>query len=785
MKKSGSLKSYNPRKSKKHIFFFNVLPVAVAAAVLLGIAGNSAFQSVNATAKTSLPYIETKKSELSQTGGSFHILEVTPEKDNALYRTTAGGGVSTSTSADGKATEGNYDAVTGNFGYLIAGQEPINFDETLGYFGTSLIEGGSTDDELNSTTSESGKILKKDGLVNGSVIREIRSKWANEYLNALKTAGIASDDKDAAPLQLTKASSDGSYYQELKPWDNDVDGEKTINLNSTETVYVTATATPNSTDGSYSASASSYTVNANGDYVQNISLLNPLISASSVSDADMADYVFYQPVFTKVDFDKLSYDDVKGDLYTAWKLGFPLIFTRSEDSNGTDIYSVDQLATGNFSNLFAKDEASFKKALKKHTFDSSKDYYVITGITGTPVLGSSSGMTLDQLKSGGYYAAKLDTEIPYVTTASLVIQKDGFYGNAANGFFSCDPHFFNYVGKGQGSYDLTNVTETTSDNTNAIIINYSIIRYVGGYKNNNWFLKHTLDIDDDKADSLASKVYVDYVTPDKVTENSNSDGQSQNFSDYDLVVLSGGIDLFSDSIRYRSDDSYSKADCTALTAQLKEYLDNKGPVLVDSSALANSDINKLLSTKEDDTTYKYMDMSKADNATDYPYGAVYRSVYVFRDAKALASDQYINNFNEDQYKEKGSAFYDVYNEIMSENALRERKNPGTTDKLDAEVDEATAIRYIINYTQQRNTAKKSTLKVLDIEPESITQTNSKDEYTYYNVSSGTAKSAALSDFDESECKAAIEKCLPDIDAKNINVTTVSTRTLAGLTDDIT
>ena len=137
-KDKGSLKPYNPRKSKKHIFFFNVLPVALAAAVLLGIAGNSAFQSVDATAKTSLLNIEAKKSKLSSTGGSFHILEVTPEECNALYRTTAGGGVVTATAGDGKASADNYDAVTGNFGYLIEGQEPIDFDETLGYFGTSL-----------------------------------------------------------------------------------------------------------------------------------------------------------------------------------------------------------------------------------------------------------------------------------------------------------------------------------------------------------------------------------------------------------------------------------------------------------------------------------------------------------------------------------------------------------------------------------------------------------------------------------------------------------------------
>jgi hypothetical protein len=792
MKKSGSLKSYNPRKSKKHIFFFNVLPVALAAAVLLGIAGNSAFQSVDATAKTSLPYIETKKTALSQTGGSFHILEVTPEKDNALYRTYAGGN-HTLQSGSGKATEDNYSAVTGNFGYLINGQEPIGFDTTLGYFGTSLLQGESIADGSSSK-------YKVDDLLQGKTIRQARENWAEKYLKALETAGIASKEKDKAPLTLDTTSDGSGYYKELLPWEDDVKGEKTVTLNSTETDYVTATATENLNGGSFSPSSSSYEVQTDGNYLQNISLLNEFgsVSASSMSSKDLSGYVFYKPVFTEVDFSKLTLDQVKTTLYQAQKIGFPLIFSKPKSNeSGTNTYSVDQLATGNFKNLFATSEQSLEKALKKHTFSDDNTYAVITGITGGPVMGSTvgknGGTTLEQLENKGYYYVGLDVEIPFVSNQSLVISKDGYDQTPAAGFFACNPRFYNYVGKGNGTYDLTGVKETDSTNTSAVIINYSTIRYVGGYTNNNWFLRHSLDVDDDSADSLSQKVYVDCVSPDDVSENANSEnGQTQAFQNYDLVVISGGLDLFSDSIRYRSDASYSEKDLETLVSQLKTYLDNSMPVLVDKSALSNTGISDLLSKKEDGkTTYKYMDMSKKDE----PYGAVYRNVYVFNDNgqnKAIASDIYTNQLDESQYKNEGTAFYAVYHEIAQENALRMRKNPGTTDTLDIEIDEATGIRYIINYKQQRNIKRKDFLKVLDIEPESTTSTNSEDGYPYYDVSSGTANNLNNGTYDlrsessKNAIKAEIQKFLPDFSSDSkLEITTVSTRTLAGLTDDIT
>lgn len=789
MKKPGSLKSYNPRKSKKHIFLFNVLPVAVAAAVLLGIAGNSAFQSVDATAKTSLPNIETKKSEIKTVGGSFDILEITPNKENnPLYGTSAGGSLITQY-GDGDASENNYNATTGNFGYLIAGQEPIDFDKTIGHFGLALISGEKTTD----TSTDSSKYSYGNGLYNADNLSAARTTWAKKYLDALEKAGIASADDNSAPLKLNKDSSD-SYYKELKPWEEDVKDEKTIDLETTETYYVNATYRENLSSGSFSASASSFVPDSNGSYVQNISLLNPLtaFSADSMQEEDISNYVFYQPGFQKVDFKTIDVEKVKTYLYAAQKIGVPLIFSKPQSStDGNDVYSVDSLATGNFSDLLTTDEKALKKDIKNHSFYDENDYYVVTSlknpVTGSSIKNGTAGKSLADLQKEGYYAAKLDTENPFISTQQLVIYNKGFDTAAATGYFKSSPTFFNYVGKGKGSYDLNVTGEASADDSSAYIINTRIIRYVGGYTNNNWFLKHTLDLEDSEADSLAEKVRVDSVKPEDVKADGNKDaGQFKAFDDYDLVVISDGLSLFSDTA---INSDYSGLNWSVLASSLESYLNDNKPLIIGKSVLSNENISDLLKTKDEKDTYKYMDMSKKDN----PYGAVYKSVYLYGDNnsnKAVASDTYIENYPENQYKESGSAFKDVYDEIEYENSLRQRKNPGTKDLIDDDINEAAAIRYIINYEQHRNTSKKSKLKVLDIEPESIISTNKADGYHYYKVNNSgvtdlhTTYTYNLSTSSD-DFKNSILKFLPGYNASDVDVTTVSTRTLAGLTDDIT
>ena len=763
MKKTSSLKYYNPKKSRKHIFFFNVLPVALAAAVLLGIAGNHAFRSVEAKAKTSLLNIETKKSILKSTGGSFHILEITPKKDNALYMTSAGGDTIMPVAGSGKASDSDFDTVTGNFGYLISGQEPIDFDATLAGFGRAL------------TADEKSSYLVS-GQLDGSKLREKRSEWAAKYLKALENAGIASLEKNKAPLQSIKAS-DGSYYKELKPWDDDVSDQKTVELSDTETVFINGSFYKKN-GGSFVASASSYDPTDNGSYMQHITNSNPLVPASDLDKStDISDYVFYKPVFKEIDLSALAVgSNVQNELYTARKKGFPLIYVKDKGS-----YRLDQVTTGNFDDFLTKDDETLSKARKLHNIHDESTYAYIDGISGRAEVGSKTTMTLKDLSDQGYYASRLDTEEPFEEASSLLLSDWG--GNAETGYFNCNPTEFDYVGNGQGDYEVSDARE---DSTNyQYVIHYDKIRYTGGYTNNNWFLKNTLDFDDDDKTiaSIASNVYVDCVKPDEVSSDANAAGQSQKFSDYDLVVISGGLDLFSSQVRYSSDDDYKNAELSDLTDLLRDYLDIKGPVFADSSVLANDGIRTLLSSTDTKASYKYMDMGKALDTINCPDGAVYRSVYIFRgqDKKTMASGDYTKYFDSRYYTGRGAAFKDVYDEITQENALRERKNPGTTDLLDKEVSTATALRYIINYDQQRGAGKKSNLKVLDIEPES---TSAIYDDNYQNSSSDNADLLSK-DTAENFKKNTIMKFLPDYDEDQVSVTTVSTRTLAGLTDDIT
>lgn len=763
-------KYYDPKKSKKQILLFNALPVVVAAAVLLGIAGEKGFHAVDATAKTSLLNIESKKSTLRSTGGSFHILEVTPQKDNALVMLNSGSASLTPVSGSGKADASKYDTVTGNFGYLIAGQEPIDFDATLSGFGSALSP---------LSTEADSEYRGDDGTLNGSRIREERTKWADEYLNGLKSAGIASTDKDSAPLYLKS-----NEYKELLPWESDVDGETTVELKQTEAAYVNGTI-QRKEGGSFTASATSYKV-GDGEYLQNISSLNApyaIKTSDGNTGSDRADYVYYKLSFTTIKLGELTVGSSTMDtLYKARRLGFPIIFSKE----GDDDYSFDPLATGDFDEFFTKDEKKLAAVKKNHNTNDNKTYAVVSGIDSV-VMGNDPDFD-SKLQGDGYFAVQLDQEVPFVTNTSLLLKDFG--GSPEQGHFSCDPDSFIYVGEGAGEYELTNPVETESDYQ--YVIYYDKIRYTGGYSNNNWFLKHTLDFDEDDdktVSSIAKNVYVDCVRPSDVSEKAQaSKGQSCNFSDYDLVVVSSGLNVFANPIRYRSDGSYDNAK--SLSELLKQYLDNKGPVFIDSSALSNTDLNNLFSQTESGT-YKYMDMGKAKNATSNPYGAVYKSVYVFRGDKTMACAGYKTDFPSDQYMSPGSAFKDVYEEISQENALRQRKNPGTTDLLATDVDEATAIRYIINYSKQRSFGRKSKLRVLDIEPESVTKTST-DDYGFYNVSGGkvTGTSSGSSNLLDSNTanqfkKNTILKFLPDYNSESVQVTTVSTRTLAGITDDIT
>ena len=81
--------------------------------------------------------------------------------------------------------------MTGDFGYLVAGQEPVNFDAAV-----QALTGAA-----------------------------VRAAWANRYLGSLNALGLLADKSggDGTEAPLTPVYADekekGKYYRELYPWD--------------------------------------------------------------------------------------------------------------------------------------------------------------------------------------------------------------------------------------------------------------------------------------------------------------------------------------------------------------------------------------------------------------------------------------------------------------------------------------------------------------------------------------------------------------------------------------
>ncbi|GEM_PF-2142223 len=751
MKRNRALKTYNPKKSPKHIFFFNVLPVALAASVLVGITGHRQLAAhVDASAKTSLPNIETIKKSIAADGGVFHVLEVTPEDKSSYLAQT-----------------------TGNFGYLIEGQEPVNFEKVLGE---------DIEDELTADDSKERDTYTYDGDNDGYMLKTERERWAQEYLQRLEDAHILSYKENEAPL-LGEKAEDGSAYKELRPWEKDVEGERTLHLKEKEAAWVIAGNPEKKDHGDYTPASTSYVHDEGADYVQNISMSNRMKKASELpDDADIRDYDFYR--FTEDDFETVDFskfinsaatgtsgvEAIKNQLKAAKDRGFPFIFSREDN---TKEWQLDTIATGDFDDfieLNSYDTEKLRQVRLDHNIRYGYQYAVLRSATDI-VTGTDAGedVTISSLADKNYFAAKLDDYEPYVKTQNGM------------GHFRLDLSEFTYVGNGNGDYDLTVGSEDTSrDHTSGdsgsytVKIYYDQVRYVGGYKNNNWFVKNVLDysgddINDKDISAMAAKIQVDCVTPEEVKgkiDADNKTAQTQDLSAYNLIVMNGGLDIYGDSKTYTSADAFRNVDLSELKDELNNFLAQKGALFIDESVLENTNMKNLLSTKEDDNvTYKYLDMSKAENTESCPDGTVYRSVYLFRgdNKKAMASSDFLKSFPDNESMDSASAFFDVRDEISNENALRVKKDPSTSDVLDVDVNEAAGIRYILNYSGQRSRVKKDSLRVLDIEPEGI-----------------EPLAASAADFK----KNTIMKMLPGYKDSQVKVTTVATRTLAGLTDDI-
>ena len=764
--------------------------------------------SQKASARTSLPHIEEIKSDIEK-GSSLHILEVVPRKD-----VLTGSGVD----ADAGADRADGFNMTGDFGYLVAGQEPVDFDKTI-----QALTGSS-----------------------------VRAEWANRYLGSLSALGLmaekAGGDGTEAPLTPLYSDEEGKYYREFYPWDILPKGLKKkdltqVKLTTPEAIYVDYTEKGKPTaevpsKARFKADVKSFKVASGGAFEQKITSLTAVKDLKVDDNTDLSNLVFWQPKMTQIDKDKES----------PWEYRGKYVF-RIEAEDGKP-----------------KSDASLEVA---NLSDGWNNSYVYEKIESMATTSSAIHMGADVKTSGSilFQDMKQVTDpgkIWFAAEGDMVKTEEDEESMTAWFDANGTPKEYTYVGKGNGgNFELTPDPDTYTDvpaegeeaEKQVKIITPSYY-YAGGFRNNNWFLRYVLDYEASdvggdeaayarKLAEAASGIKIDTVSAGALRVYAPEDkgaatGQTLGLGSYDMAILSSGIGLNADG-QQEKDGKY-KVSFGKPEAYMEEGTDlSSNPKVVSGTAAANypddavyeyfRDIfasntdtensmrlpvlfdGKILRTAlqysdeipevqesdgEAETEAKtisniamlenyflrmgYYDSEQSydlllpqaqswwNQADNFKSGFAYENIYAFesdKDRTGIASPGFGASFDAAFYKAKNTAFYPVYQEILRENTLRKREGKSGDSLLADRVGEGEVIRYLLNFKNRRPANIKKEIRILDLEPVNHS------EITQGGAPGGAATDAVLSWFQDVYTAGAIK------------ITTMSTAEFMGKIEDIT
>ena len=717
-----------------------------------------------AEARTSLPHIEEIKSSLnsaSEGESALKILEIVPETDDIKDT----------------SKEINY---TGEFGFLVEGQEPADFAAEL-----ASIQG-----------------------------KAAREAFADRYLGSLQALGLLGykTDSDGTDYPLTPVySADGKLYRELYPWEipagEDSSSYSKLAFAPSESVYAAVSCEQaDEADADFSAEAEAYIVKQGGDYAQKIT---SMIAASSLpAGADISSYVFWRATLSPVDTS-----------------------TDPDPNNYLQDYVVRRklLPDGT-----SDEDAEWETADISMGWQNGYEYMATDKLAGSASDVRLGGKVTDaelsamKAENRGWYAASG----PIVRTGN---------GTSRTSWFAIDPSYVPeelvYVGRGNGgSYRLKTKPADyyTEPGEGRIKLTTDHTLYKGGYKNNNWLLRYVLNYEEADFGSetafetalskAASAVTIDAAAAPAVrvtaTDQAKAAGQSADLKDYDLIILSAGIGLAGsgDKTSYGNAAAYASADLfstdeTGVTAgtdgtvtysdeSVYEYLrdvyassltgvEGKGdglklPILYDLSVLYDANSSKAayligsLISRSYYTGEETEDLIDPVNALNSRKVAGYQNGYAYEntaalysaDVSALVGAGFPKSYEKDCYSGTDSAFYPVYKEIAHENALRTREGATGNALLRDAVGEAEVIRYLLNYKGQRPANTKEEIRILDIEPDNHSEIT-KD---------GTPSTQTNRQDPKDEVKAWFGGMY---DEKAIQITTMSTAEFVTKIEDIT
>lgn len=781
------------RKNNNMLKGAGILALVLVGATSLGlITGQNG--SVNGGVKivkaSSLPHIDSLKSQMANSANKsvINILEIVPEKN---------------------VTDSNAPMYSGELGYLVEGQEGVNFESVL----TSIKD--------------------PENKVSGKSLRE---KWANNYLTSLASLGIMSDSSDAKvedyPLTANYVEKDNNgvkiYYKELYPWEyddpsvKDKEGYKPLSLKD-DFVMAKGSAYKDDENGSWIAPPASFSIDPEGSYRQDISELKN--ATEDILSKDLSKYLFYKAdednlhVYSSTELSTL--DPTSGSTLSQ------IFFRRRTDDKDAE-WSYTDVSTGfdhdyTYASLIKLDKTTvktgedFKAAVKEGSVNLS-DWYCSDG---------------DIIKAGEDEQHYLDVD--KIKTEGVTLT---------------------YAGPGKGNCSLSDqitLFPDGSDDNNLLKLSFNKTYYKGGYTNNNWFLRYVMNYDESDVSSASDKksalkellskraksVKIDSVAAPLVSiskpDNSQT-GQSLNLSDYDMIYISDGIGLclsngstdpVGNGLPYSDAEKYSKTPDAEgkvydIASDVSTYISGTYAsnlisqsgtglgkfVMYDTDILTGKDganvsekasksnasglINNLMKKRVYDSTVSGDDLINAASSTvngqnddKFKDGYVYKNSFGFTANKddttvtggrqSSVSAAFNKPYDNKRYTDASSGFFDVYEEITHENNVSVTTG-GKKFLDDTSLDEADVLRYAINYSGRRPNNKKSVINVLDIEPDK------NSEITERNTpGTGDGSVYASPDFR----KMLGNGIYNIVDGKDtIRITTMSVAEFIGKTEDI-
>lgn len=358
--------------------------------------------------------------------------------------------------------------------------------------------------------------------------------------------------------------------------------------------------------------------------------------------------------------------------------------------SGSSLYKINSEGHYEYLGIYYYDDSGIRITSRDED-GNFMTYYTVDITPGTYPDDSFNEQTHPYYAEGDSFSSVIDYNdagLPYKTKPGYFIRGDGI---------------LNFAGLSKGEFKIN------FQGTESLTVKSNRIFYKGGFSNNNWFKYKVLDADD--KDTNGNDVYTFPISV-MVLDPSN-EAISSYIEHADLVVISTGLDLFADSVPYSSDFPDN-----TVSEIIKQKVNNKEAVIVDKS------LKSVLS----DTVSPNLKSLVNDLLSGVESGGVKGSIYSFSASdisqtnamvKTLANKNFCTDAGKISAAEnEGNPYFPVYHEIQQEDDLRERQ--GVSALVNRDVNEATCIRYILNYANQRAYNVADKIKILDIEPSTST-----------------------------------------------------------------